>query len=321
MMKAIKYGVLLLCVFALLLAMVGCGKEDSSHRSKQDDSSSDKGAASVVTPSPRYDDVMPEGSHWEEIDRADYARLPDSISVACRETNGHGYVLDVTVGGYNADLVIRCGVDETGSITGAVCVSSSETHGSEKEYGDRFKGKNLDTYAAVDTIAGSTFTTIAYKNAIKDALYATAILNGDTVSVIPESSLYDVDITGKGLPSTIQRVQKNGQRYIIEVHGHGFAYFGDDHVYQPATNRPIVIRVIITADGQIEDCATMTNPESQGFGSAWSDVKYYSQFDGKTINNYQDVDVVAGATMSNNAYLTAIKHCFEAVSILEGGAQ
>ena len=321
MIKAAKHSVLLLCVFALLLAAVGCGEDKSSRRPHQDVSSSEEGAASAVTPGPRYDDVMPEGSRWEEIDRANYALLPDSITVACRETGGHGYVLDVTVDGYSADMVIRCGVDENGAITGAVCVSSNETHGVEKEYGDRFEGKTINTYDAVDIISGATYTTTAYKSAIKDALYAAAVLNGETISVISESDLYDVDITDKGLPSTIQRVQKSNSQYVIEVHGLGYAYYDDNHGYGEQRKEPMVIRVAITADGTILDCATMANPESMGIGDAWSNPDYYSQFDGKTINNYQDVDLVAGATMSNNAYLNAIKHCFEAVSILEGGAK
>ncbi|MBQ6849296.1 MAG: FMN-binding protein, partial [Clostridia bacterium] len=192
MIKAVKHSVLLLCVLACLLTAAGCGKDTSRRRPHQDVSSSEEGAVSAVTPGPRYDDVMPEGSRWEEIDRADYARLPDSITVACRETGGHGYVLDVTVDGYNADMVIRCGVDENGAITGAVCVSSNETLGAEKEYGDRFGGKTIATYDEVDTISGATYTTMAYKNAIKDALYAAVILGGADVDTrTPEEILAD----------------------------------------------------------------------------------------------------------------------------------
>ena len=62
--------------------------------------------------------------------------------------------------------------EEDGTISGAVCLSSTETLGHEKTFGANFTGKDAAGVDAVDTISGATKTTQAYKNAMKDALNA-----------------------------------------------------------------------------------------------------------------------------------------------------
>jgi hypothetical protein len=69
-------------------------------------------------------------------------------------------------------MVIMCGVSSDNTITGAVCLSSNETLGKEKEYGKSFIGKDADGVKATDTIGGATMTTSAYKGAIQDAINA-----------------------------------------------------------------------------------------------------------------------------------------------------
>ena len=73
--------------------------------------------------------------------------------------------------------------------------------------------------------------------------------------------------------------------------------------------------------GKIIDCLTVSHSESDGYGAKWGTEEYYGQFDGKTKDDYKTVDTVSGATISNNGYMKAIERCFEAVSILEGGAK
>ena len=57
-------------------------------------------------------------------------------------------------------------------MTGAVCLSSSETLGYEKTFGDLFKGTDADGISDIDTVSGATKTTEAYKNAVSDAFAA-----------------------------------------------------------------------------------------------------------------------------------------------------
>jgi Na+-transporting NADH:ubiquinone oxidoreductase subunit NqrC len=76
-------------------------------------------------------------------------------------------------------MVIMCGIDEVGAVTGAVCLSSGETLGYEKTYGENMVGKTAKDIDSVDIIAGATLTTTGYKNAISDALKTVEILKGE----------------------------------------------------------------------------------------------------------------------------------------------
>ena len=71
-----------------------------------------------------------------------------------------------------------CGIDSNGKITGATCVSSGETLGNEKTYGELFLGADRNTVDSVDSVSGATKTTANYKKALKDALSAFDILKG-----------------------------------------------------------------------------------------------------------------------------------------------
>lgn len=335
--------------------------------------------------------VMPEGMGFEEVDLSAY-ELPATVTKAYKESSDKGYVVELTTKGYGSDFVIMCGVKTEGIVSGAVCLSSNETLGKEKEYGKNFDNKDAAGVDAVDTISGATMTTAAYKNAVKDALNAAIILGGGNVDIrtpeqiladnltaalpaaegkftkvfiteeitgvdalyaadngagyvavigeefisdtadnatvkaavdaIKASALTDVNFAGKGLNENITSVKKTATgNYVIEINGLGFGYFGDSHAYQPAKNIPMVIRVSLTPAGKIIDCLTVSHQESEGYGAKWGTEEYYGQFDGKTAADYQTVDTVAGATISNNGYMKAIERCFEAVSILEGGAK
>lgn len=335
--------------------------------------------------------VMPEGTGFDEVDLTAY-ELPATVTKAYKETAGKGYVLELTTKGYGSDFKIMCGVTAEGVVSGAVCLSSNETLGKEKEYGKNFENKDSAAVEATDTISGATMTTAAYKGAVKDALNAAIILGGGSVDIrdpeqiladnltaalpagegkftkvfiteeitgvdalyaadngagyvavigeefIPEttdnatvqaavaamkaSTLTDVNIDGKGLNENITSVKKTATgNYVIEIKGLGFGYFGDDHAYQPAKNIPMVIRVSLTPAGKIIDCLTVSHSESDGYGAKWGTEEYYGQFDGKTEADYNTVNTVAGATISNSGYMKAIERCFEAVKILEGGAK
>lgn len=125
--------------------------------------------------------VFPDGEDFEEIDLSKY-ELPESITAAYSEKNG-GYVFKMEVSGYSNGLVIMCGINADGSVVGATCLSSGETLGYEKTYGETLKNATLDTIDGVDVIAGATKTTSGYKGAVKDALNAFVILNGGSVDL------------------------------------------------------------------------------------------------------------------------------------------
>lgn len=119
--------------------------------------------------------VMPEGEKFEEIE---FSGLPATVKQVYKEENG-GYVFRLVTSGYSTGFAIMCGVDSMGKVTGASCISSNETLGKEKTYGDVFLGVDAESIGDVDTVSGATLTTRAYKNAIADALKSFDILNGE----------------------------------------------------------------------------------------------------------------------------------------------
>lgn len=141
--------------------------------------------------------VMPEGEEFNSVDISSY-KLPETITEAYSEKSG-GYVFTMKTTGYSSDFIIMCGVDKDGNVTGATCLSSTETLGYEKTYGENLMGKNLNDIDAVDTISGATKTTGAYKNAVKDALNAQVILGGGSVDLRSEEEILN-DNLSKTLP-------------------------------------------------------------------------------------------------------------------------
>lgn len=119
--------------------------------------------------------VLPEGIEFNLLDVANVT-LPKTITEVYAETGG-GYVFKLETSGYSSGMVILCGVDKNGLVTGATCMSSGETLGYEKTYGTALIKRTLNSIDSVDTVASATKTTTAYRNAVKDALTATDILN------------------------------------------------------------------------------------------------------------------------------------------------
>lgn len=343
-------------------------------------------------------EVMPQGNSFEKVDISGYS-LPATVNEAYKENGGKGYVIKLVTAGYGSDMVIMCGVDEKGTVTGAVCLSSNETLGKEKTYGANFVNKDATAVDGVDTIAGATKTTEAYKNAVKDALNSVIILGGGSVDIrteeevladnlsaaLPEgdnfekmfiaeviegidaiyvsenglgyvcvvgeqyigvnaegtvisegvenadgiaaavakvkSTTYtDIDVSGyTDLASYVVSAKKTATgNFVVETKGAGYGIKGGNE-YHPASNEYIIVRVAISADGTILDCLTVSEAETDGLGDACANEAFYGQFDGKTQENYTEIDAISGATMTTDGYKQAIQRAFDAVNTLKGG--
>jgi electron transport complex protein RnfG len=112
--------------------------------------------------------VMPNGEGFKSVE-FDAEKLPKTIKEVFKEKNG-GYVFKLETVGYGTGLVLMCGINADGTVSGVVCLGSYETLGYEKTYGESFTGKDAAGVDAIDTVSGATKTTAAIKNAIKDAL-------------------------------------------------------------------------------------------------------------------------------------------------------
>ena len=142
--------------------------------------------------------VYPDGGDFTQVDISTF-QLPATVTDAYSASNG-GYVIKLLTSGYGANMVLMCGIDSAGTVTGATCLSSSETLGYEKNYGDSLKGKTTADIDAVETISGATMTTAGYKNAVKDALNATIILGGGSVDIRSEEEILN-DNLSEALPA------------------------------------------------------------------------------------------------------------------------
>ncbi len=118
-------------------------------------------------------EVMPEGEGFEMIESD--LTLPATVTEIYRE-NGGGYVIKLKTAGYGADFLILCGVRADGTVSGTVCLSSNETLGFEKTYGENFTDQDKAGALKVDTISGATKTTAAYRSAVQDAIDAAEAL-------------------------------------------------------------------------------------------------------------------------------------------------
>ena len=124
-------------------------------------------------------EVLPNGKSFEELD-VTALNLPENVLKAHKETNGAGYVFEVTATGYQAGLVIRVGVDADGKVTGSTVVSSNETWGQETSLNGQYNGKDSSTLELI-IAAGATpnsATSIGYHKAIEGALNAYVLASG-----------------------------------------------------------------------------------------------------------------------------------------------
>lgn len=241
-------------------------------------------------------EVMPDGKGFETVDLTDIS-LPATVTEVHKENSGLGYVVKLTTAGYGTDFVIMCGVNSDGIVTGAVCLSSNETLGKEKTYGEGFKDKDAAGVDAVDIISGATKTTEAYKNAVKDALNAAIILGGGSVDIRTEEEIL-ADNLDAALPAGEKAFEKLFMVELIE---------GVDAVYE-ATNKAGYVFVAgeqfvgVNADGTvvtegISDTAVYTDAVAILKSSSLEDID---------ISSYEDLSktvVSAKKTASGNFVL------------------
>ena len=116
-----------------------------------------------------YEPIEPEG-------------LPASVTEVYKEISGAGYIFILSVKGYGGDIRIICGIDPDGRVLHSSALSHTETKGlgtiiDEPWFTDQFDGKDhkLD---GISTVTGSTISTRAYINAVRDALAAYESVQG-----------------------------------------------------------------------------------------------------------------------------------------------
>jgi Na+-transporting NADH:ubiquinone oxidoreductase subunit NqrC len=139
--------------------------------------------------------------------------------------------------------------------------------------------------------------------------------------LVSESSMEEIDLTQyENVPKNILKAYKTASgNYVFDIRASGYGINAPSYAH--ASGEYIYITVSITADGVIIDCLTTAQSESTGIGDACANEDFYGQFDGKTEENYADVDAISGATITSDGYKKAIGNVFKALKILEGDAE
>ena len=120
-------------------------------------------------------DALAGASSFEEISAEGFA--PEngvSVTGIYREADGLGYVIAVsTKKGYTGnEIAMTVGITADGKIANAIVTATAESKVTDeiKAYPGLFAGKNAEEAAAVDTVAGVTFSSKAYRNCVTYAL-------------------------------------------------------------------------------------------------------------------------------------------------------
>ena len=154
-------------------------------------------------------EVHPDGGSFTLLDISSYT-LPSTVSEVYTASNG-GYVIKLTTTGYSSGMVLMCGISADGTVVGTKLIASTETPSIGGVAADSFAtaviGKNIDDIDGVDTIAGATKTTAAYRAAVKDALNAFVILGGGSVELRTEEEIFR-DNLNEALPAANGEFEK-----------------------------------------------------------------------------------------------------------------
>lgn len=243
--------------------------------------------------------VMPDGKNFETVDISAYT-LPSTVTDAFKEENG-GFVFKLKTAGYSSDFIIMCGVNADGTVSGAVCLSSGETLGHEKSYGDNFKGKDSAAVDTTDTISGATKTTAAYRSAVKDSLNAAVILAGGSVDIRTEEEIL-ADNLSAALPTGEGKFTK---LFLTEVIG------GVDAVYTADNGNGYVcvigeVFVGIDADGKAVGDADAENAATASAAVAVLKASELTELDPTTIEGIHKNVLAISKTATGN-YVFEVK--------------
>jgi len=348
-------------------------------------------------------EVLPEGGTFEPADISALT-LPKTVTEVYKAENG-GHVVKLNTAGYNSGMIIMCGILPDGTVSGTKLVASSETPSiggaAAESFASLTVGNDITTVDSIDTVAGATKTTAAYRSAVKDALNTVIILQGGSVDIRSEEEILadnlsaalssaegsftkhffveavdgvdaiyladnntgavcvigdkyigidddgkvitecteveaqaakdaigiilstvteDIDISAyQNLPSQLVSASRTASgNYVFEIKAAGYGIVGGNE-YHPASGEYIFIRVSISAEGKIIDCLTLSQAETDGLGAECAKEAFYGQFDGKTEENYSEVDAISGATLTTDGYKKAVERAFKAFNIIKEG--
>lgn len=169
-------------------------------------------------------------------------------------------------------------------------------------------------------VIGKTFVGVDFDGNIIQTDLESATKSAVESAVSTMKGYTDVDLSQySDIASEVKSVKsaENGT-LVFELHAKGYGIRGGNK-WVPASGKPIVICLSITADGTIIECRTMAQNESGSDGVACGESSFYSQFNGKTQSNYAEITATFTEALTIDGYKSAIGHAFTAAQIIKGG--
>ena len=115
-------------------------------------------------------EVMADAAGFEKLE---LNSLPSTVTEVYKETSGKGYVIKCTTdkGFTGKDITLRVGISEEGKIVGIALDDYPETKDFGSDYPSTYIGAD-STLKTVEIVAGVTYSSSAFKNAVADAFTA-----------------------------------------------------------------------------------------------------------------------------------------------------
>lgn len=113
-------------------------------------------------------EVLPNAKEFEKIELSD--QVPDTVTGIYRdiESGDYAVTLATSTNYSNTDMLISVGIGADGVIKGIKLMAYSESKDFGSDYPQRFVGKD-SALEGIDTVAGVTYSSGAFINAVKDA--------------------------------------------------------------------------------------------------------------------------------------------------------
>lgn len=269
--------------------------------------------------------VLPNGEEFTPVDLSTNT-FPATVTKAYTEKNG-GVVVELKTNGYGSDMIIMVGIDAEGKVADAVCLSSNETLGFEKTYGEGTKGHTADTIDSLDTVSGATKTTEAYKNAVKDALNTALVLGGATIDVRDEAQIF-ADNLAAALPSAegnfekvfISEILTDVSAVYKAVNGSGYVFISGENFVGTDANGNVVsqvdeaLKTTMAANAQLIINSEMTEIDLTGYEMPKHIEKAYTTASGNYV-----FELKASGYGIYGEYHTSGEHIKIKVSLTEDG--
>ncbi len=241
-------------------------------------------------------EVLPDNTGFTKVELPE--SFPESIDLVKKSAEG-GYVFRAVVTGKNSGLTVMIGIDKDGKIVGTKCTANQETPSYAEPVFDvtesgYYAGMTEGTFDAY-LVAGSTLTSRAYANAVRDALLGFAALSGADVDLrTEEEKLADA------LNAALGTEGSEFERWFATD------ITGADAIYTEKSGAGVVIALgdslVGIKDGAVRDNSDLTEELKAGALSA------YSVYKGSTLTpialpNGAPTEVTAAYLSNNGTYV------------------